>query len=38
MIKFTLNEKELEVEEGTTILEAALEADVKYQLYVTTRS
>ncbi len=28
MVKFTLNDKELEVEEGTTILEAALEAGI----------
>ncbi|MFC1713460.1 2Fe-2S iron-sulfur cluster-binding protein [Candidatus Poribacteria bacterium] len=29
MVKFTLNDKELEVEEGKTILEAALDAGVK---------
>lgn len=29
MKKFTINDKELEVEEGTTILEAALEAGIK---------
>lgn len=29
MVSFTLNDEKLEVEEGTTILEAALDADVK---------
>lgn len=29
MISFTINDKELQVEEGTTILEAALDADIK---------
>jgi len=29
MVKFTINDKELEVEEGTTVLEAALEAGIK---------
>lgn len=29
MISFTINDRELQVEEGTTILEAALDADIK---------